>query len=305
VVLDNASTDGTADAIAQALGGRVPILTRQNPTLLPQTANWNTAYKMVPGDARYIKLLCADDLMRADCIKRMVAVAESDPGVNFVTATDVFDDRVKPHGLDPARTVFDGREIARRLVQRNLHWMPFHHAFFRAEAIRHSYFYHPNLEHGCDRDLVVRLLLGGRMGFVNAPLLYTRYHENTLTATLAAEDGLLCCELAELRRYGSELMASEELSRQHKIEMRIILRHVLYQMARGQPAVAAKLLVSMADLGIEPAGLDYVASVLTWPAHLTRKKMRQAAYRSVTPATTITEADFVGLPDALPALADA
>jgi hypothetical protein len=210
---------------------------------------------------------------------------------------------VKPHGLDPARTVFDGREIARRLIQRNLHWMPFHHAFFRAEAIRHSCFYSPKLMYGCDRDLVVRLLLGGRMGFVNAPLFYTRYHENTLTATLVAEGGLLCCELAELQRYGRELMASEELSRQHKIEMRIILRHVLYHMARGQSAVAAKLLLGMADLGFEPAGLDYVASVLTWPVHLARKKMREAADRAVTPTTMITEAEFIGLPDLSPALA--
>ena len=66
---------------------------------------------MVPPEARYIKLLAADDLMHADCIERLVDVAEADPDVNFVTALDVFGMRVKPHGLNPGESIFDGHKV--------------------------------------------------------------------------------------------------------------------------------------------------------------------------------------------------
>jgi glycosyltransferase involved in cell wall biosynthesis len=296
IVLDNASTDATPDAIAEVLGGRVPILTRRNPSLLPQVANWNAAATMVPAGARYVKLLPADDLMRADCIERLVAVAEANPDVDFVTAIDVFEDRVKPHGLDPARTVFDGREIARRLLQRDLHWMAFHHAFFRVTPDHRSALFDPKVIPGFDRDLVLLLLLRGRMGFVNAPLFYTRYHASTVTAAFVADGALLCGPFAELQRYGRELMSAEELERQLKTELCTILRHVPFRIANGESAMAVKILQRLTSLGVKPGVLDYVASVLTWPAYRARKKERETADQAVTPATRLTEAEFLTWP---------
>src|SRR5688572_574004 len=64
VVLDNASTDDTAEVIAGAVGGRVPILTKRNAATLGQVDNWNAAVAMTPAEAKYVKILCADDLMR-------------------------------------------------------------------------------------------------------------------------------------------------------------------------------------------------------------------------------------------------
>ena len=296
VVLDNASTDDTADVIANNTVGRVPILTERNPSLLPQLANWNAAAAMVPAEARYIKLLAADDLMRADCIERLVDVAEANPDVNFVTALDVFDHRVKPHGLDPGESIFDGREVARRLLQRNIHWMPFHHAFFRATPNHRSRLFDPDVVPGFDRDLVVRLLLEGKMCFVNEPLFYTRYHASNVTAALIAKGALLCERIPELQRYGRELLSEAEIERQYEIELHMILRQALFRVARRQFSVAANVRNQLASLGVVPSVLDYVASVLTWPTHRARKRRREAAYRAVTPPTRITESEFLTWP---------
>ena len=53
-------------------------------------------------------------------------------------------------------------------------------------------------------------------------------------------------------------------------------------------ALVEKTLKRLADLNAQPTALDYIASVLSWPKHLIRKKMRQAAFQAVTSVELIT-----------------
>ena len=87
-------------------------------------------------------------------------------------------------------------------------------------------------------------------------------------------------------------MTAEEVQRQQRVELRIVLRHVLLQRARGRTTLVEKTLKRLADLNAQPTALDYVASVLSWPQHLIRKKMRQAAIRDITSAESITCESF-------------
>ncbi|MEO0721320.1 MAG: glycosyltransferase family A protein, partial [Pseudomonadota bacterium] len=84
VVLDNASTDDTDAIIADYADAKVPVSTARNPELYPLYKNWNTAFELAPKDAKYVRLLCADDKMTTDCTKKMVAVAETDDDILLV-----------------------------------------------------------------------------------------------------------------------------------------------------------------------------------------------------------------------------
>jgi glycosyltransferase involved in cell wall biosynthesis len=291
VVLDNASTDNTPDVIRKAARGQVPIITERNTTLLRQVKNWNAAIAMTPSAAKYVKVLCADDLMRHDCIERLVAVAEEDPAISVVVAVDVFDDHVKPHGMDRGCHIFDGAEVARSLLANRLPWMPFHHVFFRATPARLKDPF-PDVEGAFDADFFYRLLQEGKLGLVSDPLFYTRYHAGTVTSNLVSEGKHLCQELDVLIRNGSKFTPPEQLELWRRAVIRKILRHLLIGRVRGQSKKVEGIYAGLARSNVHPNTLDFVEAVLTWPLHRVRKWLRSVAAGLVTPPVKVTEQQF-------------
>jgi glycosyltransferase involved in cell wall biosynthesis len=115
VILDNASTDRSPEIISRYRNGRVPLLTARNENIIPKIENFNSALGLVPREARYFRLLCADDTMAPNAITRKVEVAERDPAIGLVGClcrTDI----LRGNTLPKDREVFDGKEIARGLL---------------------------------------------------------------------------------------------------------------------------------------------------------------------------------------------
>ncbi len=291
VVLDNASTDGTPAVIADAArDGRVPILTRRNATVLPQVQNWNAAMALTPPEARYVKFLCADDLIRADAIERLVAVAESKPNVHLVAAMDVFDDWVKPSYFAAGDSVYDGRDSARRLLSGEIPWFPFPHLFFRATPERLAQAFNPAAAPAQDADLAMRILLEGDMGFVDAPLFYTRKHQNAVTSQIGGDGMFIAPGLARLKRYGGEVLSAPELAELYHGTTRMVLRHILAWRVSGRSKAAAESLQALREFGMAPGVTDYLAAIATWPMHKLRKALRMAGH---SPTVRMTETDFL------------
>ena len=57
------------------------VVVERNPSLLAMEDNWNKAVSLVPPDAAYFRVLCADDLMSPEFAEKTVAVAERNPAV--------------------------------------------------------------------------------------------------------------------------------------------------------------------------------------------------------------------------------
>lgn len=115
-------------------------------------------------------MVCAR--MRTDCIEKMVAVAETDPEVDFVTAIASFDCEAREHFMPP-QTIYDGREYARRCLRWEIRWVSAAHMFFRATPARLSQPFNTDCHPMMDKEFIFREFLHRTMGFVFEPLIFT------------------------------------------------------------------------------------------------------------------------------------
>src|SRR5262249_31661981 len=90
IVVDDCSTDGTADVAASFRDPRVTVV--RNERNVGAAANWNRVVRLAR--APFVKLLCDDDLLYPTCLERQVAVraASATAGVTPVCARrDIID----------------------------------------------------------------------------------------------------------------------------------------------------------------------------------------------------------------------
>ncbi len=185
VVLDNASTDSTPTIISNYLNGRVPLLVARNDTTIPIIDNFNAALKLVPKEAKYFRLLCADDTMVPQAIARAVEVAERDPDIGIVgcqcrAAT------LRGATLPTDRNIFDGREVARGLLLSQNDVLHGTQVLVRRTKLdSKSAFYDTAFFGASDTDANFRICLEGKFGFVHEELATWRQHEFEICSSLS------------------------------------------------------------------------------------------------------------------------
>src|SRR5574337_914063 len=110
VLLDNASTDRSAE-IAERYGARdARIRIFHNERTLPQLQNYNRALRHVSPSSRWVKVVQADDAIFPRCLEEMVAAGEANPTVGVVSSYRMVGEGIGPLGVPRTRTVLTGRE---------------------------------------------------------------------------------------------------------------------------------------------------------------------------------------------------
>ena len=185
VIVDNCSSDGTSDIVANVDDDRVRVI--RNPTTLPMVDNFNLAVRQCRGE--FVKLVCADDLLEPDCVATQTAVLENIPGVALVSGrTDFIDEDgrllVGGRGLRGILGRHSAQRVVRKIVRSggNPIGAPVCAMFRRSDFERTGGFRAESV-FMMDMDLWVRLLRNGDFFGVPRTLASFRISGGSTTGT--------------------------------------------------------------------------------------------------------------------------
>ena len=125
LITDDCSTDGTISVISKFSDPRIRLV--KNERNLGIGGNWQKALSAATGE--YVKLLCGDDILYPDCLRRQVEALE-DPANSGVTlavcACDVINTRneiVLPRRSRLGKGQIKGPRVIRRCVRRGTNFV--------------------------------------------------------------------------------------------------------------------------------------------------------------------------------------
>lgn len=278
LVLDNASTDRTAEIIASYRNRTIPVVAYRNATLLPLTDNWDKAFSLLPPGAVYAKLLCADDLMHPDCISRFVALSEQHPTIQTVSCQDVHCDVVRRANIPERRSIVDGKAASRRILDRSIAWLPFQHLFVRLHPEDRERAFFGTHEYGADPYAVVRAALRGDFGYIHEPLVYSRRHPAAASNSLATDgrspvyarqiNMMLLTYFKMMLVFGRSCWNDRNYRLARSFAKRHIARTALHWRMRHFELARGELETELAALGLPLTWADYFGAVVASPGHL-------------------------------------
>ncbi|QKC85288.1 glycosyltransferase family A protein [Mesorhizobium sp. NZP2077] len=274
VVVDNCSDDNTSGVIDRFRSQRVELITSRNNNVLPVRENWTEALCAVPAETSYVKFLCADDLMRSDCISRFVEVAESDEKIGVVLCDDIFIDKVHRANLPPDQTVFDGIEIVGKMLDESINWLPYHHLFVRFHGGTQSAKFFDDAPLHFDFAAVVRSSLGSKIAYLHTPFVYTRWHSNSLTSQqLGANQLRTLLERFDILCNFGDRCWDESTFRNKKEYMRArMIRLAIKWTVMGRWDAAQELLRGLKERQVAPNAADWGRSIVDWIPHAKWKR---------------------------------
>ncbi|MBZ9748351.1 glycosyltransferase family 2 protein [Mesorhizobium sp. CO1-1-7] len=266
VIVDNCSSDNTPQIIDRFRSERVELITIRNDSLLPLRENWTKALCAVPTEALYVKVLCADDLMHSDCISRFVEIAQCDEKIEVVLCHDIFMDRVHRANLPLKQGIFGGIEIAAKMLDESINWLPYHHLFVRFPGSAQSAVFFNDAPIHFDFSAVVRSVLRGKLAYLHAPLVYTRWHANSLTSQQLGANQLraLLERFDILCAFGAQCW-DEATFRSKKECMRArMMRLAIKWTLMGRLDAAQELLKGLKERQVAPNAADWAKSLVEW-----------------------------------------
>ncbi|MEM7004893.1 MAG: glycosyltransferase family 2 protein [Pseudomonadota bacterium] len=229
LVVDNASTDATPKILREYSDAQVPVRVIRNDNLLPQIDNWNKAVALIPEDAEWFRLLCADDTIAPDYIEKCVTAGRGDKDIGIVTCDVNSGDSVQNSVWPDDIGILDGREALRRfLTLRGNLLAP--HLLYRPDVLSDDAPFFDETASAFDTDAVLRSLCNCKLGIVHETLAVRRLHDDTVTAREVLPKRLHLFQWYEfLHRYGHEVFPFEEntaLRRRYR-------RHYLWRLLRA------------------------------------------------------------------------
>ena len=190
IIADNRSTDGSSEIAHEyeRLDSRVRVI--DHTEFLPQNGNYNRAMRYISPEAKYAKMVQADDWIFRDCLREMVQMAERDPAIAIVGSYQLTGDRVDCRGIvckDPSQpySIVSGRDACRLYLLRDKYVFGTPNCqMWRADLVRsRERFFREDTIHA-DSELCFEVLGPYKFGFVHSILGSARLGNPSISASI-------------------------------------------------------------------------------------------------------------------------
>lgn len=218
-VVDNCSTDDTANIVEAARSRDDRIRLRRYDDFVPAIENFNRSMRVVGSDAAFCKPLHADDWLEPRCLEQMTAIGVRHPTCAVIGAQAVSD------GL-PLFVHYPGDEVmaGRDVVRGYLRWVAAAEGGFwvfgspsntmlRADVVREDDAFYDTADIHADSDVCCRLLLVHDFAFVDETLTGTGTPDTRISARALQLKTQVASEALHLERYGEAVFDDVELRR--------------------------------------------------------------------------------------------
>jgi len=242
IIVNNCSTDDTLE-IANAFAARDPrIRVHTNEEFVGVIANHNIAFKLMSPDARYCKVVSADDLIFPACLARMAELFDANPQVGIVGAFQLSGTVVKWLGFRYPESVISGRDLGRHFFLGDQEFVQSQPVLgfgsptslmYRADLVRDAPAFYPNPSPHSDTSACFKSLQLWDFGFVYEVLAYERTHGETQTSTSLKLNRYLSACLSDLQQYGAYYLTEPELQQQLKRALQIYHRFLAVELLTG------------------------------------------------------------------------
>jgi glycosyltransferase involved in cell wall biosynthesis len=213
LLVDNQSTDGSAEIAKHYAKRDSRIRVIRNRSFVGQVANYNGALRNVSLDAKYVKIVQADDLILPECLDQMVRVAEAHPTAAIISSYYLMGRKVYGAGIDWPVECVPGRVASRlHLVENCFLFGTPTTLLYRASlvAARQPFYSETSLHE--DTELCHEVLATADFGFVHQVLSYTRVGNGGILCAIDTFHWQLLDFYVMLRKCGSQFLSSDELA---------------------------------------------------------------------------------------------
>jgi glycosyltransferase involved in cell wall biosynthesis len=216
IIVNNCSKDQSLE-IALAYAKKDPrIRVHNNQDFVGVIENHNIAFGLISPDAKYCKVVSADDFLFPDYLSRTIGLAEANPRVGIIGSYQLSGAYIKWQGFDFPAGVIPGRELCRRIFLGGDQTFGFGtptSLTYRADLVRASKAFYPNPSPHADTSACFKYLRDSDFGFVYQVLSYERIHQATQSSASAKLDRYSSAYLSDLQQYGPWYLEPAELGR--------------------------------------------------------------------------------------------
>jgi len=217
IIVNNRSTDRTLDIASRYAHQDPRIRVHTNAEFVPVIANHNIAFNLMSPNAKYCKVVSADDFIFPECLARLIECAEANPSVGIVGCYQLSGAEIRWQGFDYPRAVIPGIEMGRKTFLNGDKTFGFGSPtslMYRADLVRGTKEFYPNASPHADTSACFEQLTRSDFGFVFQVLSYELKHEATQSWTSEKLNRGASANLSDVLHYGRSYLNPQEWQEQ-------------------------------------------------------------------------------------------